>query len=80
MIGRHLWDKLVRTIHRPPAKFLLTDDARRVLAQAEARGYRVVVEIRQGSPAMVLKKEDASLIHLWSSDDIIEYGRHMNWT
>jgi hypothetical protein len=74
-----LWTKLVQAVNRPPAKFALTNDAQRVLAEASARGYRVAEEIRQGSAVVMLEKEGSGSIHLWSSDDIVEFGRSKNW-
>ena len=73
-----LWNKLVQSV-RAPAKIALTEGAKQVLALAKTHGYQVSEDASQGSPAIVLEKDGAGKVHLWSGEDILEFGRVRKW-
>jgi hypothetical protein len=64
---------------RTPASLEITPEASRVLAIAESHGYRVIKGARQGRPVVVIEKDGTGIIHMWSSDDIVDLGRSKNW-
>jgi hypothetical protein len=64
---------------RAPAVLEITAEASRVLAAAERHGYTVTNGIRQGRPVVVIEKDGAGTIHMWSSDDVVDLGRSKNW-
>ena len=53
--------------------------AERVLKEAEARGYQVTRSKRQGVEAVVLEGGNEASVHLWSNQDIIDYGKGKKW-
>ena len=70
-----IWKKLTNAICAP-ANFVLSESAKSVLVAAQAQGYQVSEDTRQGTPAIVLTKDGVGKVHFWSNDDIVEYGRN----
>jgi hypothetical protein len=58
---------------------VLSPVAERVLQEAQARGYQISRTTRQGAEAIVLRAGNQGLVHLWSNDDVLEFGRSQNW-
>jgi len=57
--------------------FSLSPAAQQVLNGARAKGYKVSTTTRQGTDVVIIEGTGGT-IHLWSSDDIVEFGRSKN--
>jgi hypothetical protein len=78
-VGR-IYELLSRAFKTRGSKsILLSDSAQRVLREAEARNYQVTRSTRQGPEAIVLQRGGEGAVHLWSNEDVIEYGRSRGW-
>ena len=69
-----LWNRLRGAPQRPP-RVALSETAKRVLAMAAELGFTVSEDNRQGAPAIVLETEGRGKVHLWSSDDVVAFGK-----
>jgi hypothetical protein len=57
----------------------LNDTAERVLKEAEGQGYRVSRVMSQGAEAILVEGSEGEKVHLWSSEDVIEYAKSKSW-
>jgi hypothetical protein len=72
-----IWAKL-RAVAGAPATIALSQAAQQVLTAAVAQGYTISEDTRQGSPAIVLERDGTGKVHLWSSEDVVEFGKSKN--
>jgi hypothetical protein len=54
----------------------LNEKAERLLKVAEDRGCRVM---SQGAEAILVEGSEGEKVHLWSSEDVIEYAKSKSW-
>jgi hypothetical protein len=57
----------------------LNETAAQLLKEAEGRGYRVSRVMSQGAQAILVEGSEGSKVHLWSSEDVIEYAKSKKW-
>jgi hypothetical protein len=73
------FDSLKKLLWTKSRAFSLSDRATQVLSRAEAEGSQVIRTVRQGAHVIVLQNQKGVTVHLWSNDDVEEYGRNKKW-
>ncbi len=77
---RQIGDRLRRAWNSAARKNIqLTDAAALVLKEAERRGHRATQIKQQGAAAILLEDPNGGTIYLWSSEEIVAYGKSKNW-
>jgi hypothetical protein len=70
---------LRRVVNARQKGVVLSELGERVVQQAQARGYEVERSTRQGPEAIVFTRNGEETIFMWSSEDVVAYGRSRQW-
>lgn len=74
-----MFAELIKKFFAEPKAFVLSNRAMQVLKRAEAEGFQIARQVQQGAHVIILENETGGKSHLWSSDDVEEYGRNRKW-